>query len=247
MVNRSWLLMVVFTVSLFVLMVKLGFWQLSRATEKTNWQQELQLRQEMKALTFDEILSFKEDFLITGFRSTLSLSTDNAEKSNHQIILMDNQILEGAVGYLAYQAVEVEANKPWILIELGFVKAPLRREELPKVVGLQGEQLLAGRLYQKEVNTLSSELMAEEGWPKRIQNLNMSELSELLKQPLLPMVFQPKSINQQIEGYDNLPHPWKPIPLSAQKHQGYAMQWFSMAFVLALIMAVIGIKQWKKN
>ncbi len=239
--------MVTFTVSLFVLMVKLGFWQLSRATEKTNWQQQLQLRQEMKPLTFDDILSFQEGYSITGFRSTLSLSAANTDKSKQQVILMDNQTVEGAVGYLAYQAVEVEANKPWILIELGFVKAPLRREELPEVVSLQGGQLLVGRLYQKEINTLSSELMAEEGWPKRIQNLNMSELSELLKQPLLPMVFQPESINSQIEDYDNLPHPWKPIPLSAQKHQGYAMQWFSMAFVLALIMAVIGIKQWKKN
>ncbi|MGF1762370.1 SURF1 family protein [Aliivibrio kagoshimensis] len=247
MVNRSWLLVAIFTVGLFLLMVKLGFWQLSRASEKASWQQELQFRQQRAALTFEELLATREGDVITGFRSELSIGAVNAELSEQQIILMDNQTFEGTVGYLAYQAVEVAANKPWILVELGFVKAPTRRDELPNVVGLQGEQTLMGRLYQKEVNRLSSELMAEAGWPKRIQNLNMSELSALLKQPLLPMVFQPDSINQQIEGYQNLPHPWKPIPLSAQKHQGYAVQWFSMALVLALIMVAIAIKEWKNK
>lgn len=214
-----------FSITMFLILVKLGFWQLDRAEMKERWQSELTQRQSSAPLTYTQLVSFPPTEKVTGYR----LSVQASPASNH-IFLLDNQVFNGLVGYLALQPMQITADGPWILLELGFVPAGLDRRILPKVKVITGEVSLNGRLYQKQANPMSSALMPESSWPKRIQNLNISAISQLLDQPLAPAVLQP----DHLDGFD-LPHPWTPIPLSSQKHRGYALQWFSMALAFALL------------
>lgn len=252
-------LLLLVTVSVFCILVKLGVWQLDRAEQKTAWQATLSARQAASELSFDQLLAFGADERLSGYRLSV-----NATPVNQQILLLDNQVFEGRVGYLAYQVFQVahagantnavtgtntgaitidnaEAVKkdlPWLMVELGFVAANIDRRILPDITPVPLSAIdLNGRVYQKQINPLSHQLHAEDGNVMRFQNLNLAALAEKIGHPLAPVVLQPDSIPNIA-----LPKPWTPIPLSAQKHQGYALQWFTMAAVFLSLMLWIGWK-----
>lgn len=219
------------TLALFFLMVKLGLWQLSRAEEKDSWQAELHARQEQAPLSFSQLLSQTDSIPLTGFGLEVT-----ASPVARPLLLLDNQVYQGRVGYLAYQIMEVAPSQPWLLLELGFVAAGPRRDTLPSVQRLDEAVLLKGRLYQRQTNPLSDRLLPEPGHMIRFQNLNLPALGEYLGHPLVGAVLQPLNLTGLDIGGQALEKPWQPIPLSAQKHRGYALQWFSMATVFAGLM-----------
>ncbi|WP_319803630.1 SURF1 family protein [Shewanella subflava] len=235
------------TVAVFSILVKLGLWQLERAEFKTSWDVTLKERQNQAAMNFDSLLQVidqhtadtnAEQQTLTGYRIALS-----ASPVSKQVLLLDNQIYMGQVGYLAYQVFQVNASSPNLLVELGFVPADKDRRILPDISAIStGRYKLIGRIYQKQINPLSENLMAEIGNPMRFQNLAIDELSQLLGYPLLPVVLQPDNVPDL-----NLPQPWQPIPLSAQKHQGYALQWFTMAAVFLGLMAWLAHRKWQSG
>ncbi|WP_041415784.1 SURF1 family protein [Shewanella halifaxensis] len=234
--NLAWLFVVLSTVVVFSILVKLGFWQLERAQYKAHWQQQLTNRQAASVLSYRQLLNFPKDEPLTGFKlkaAVTPISTD--------IFLLDNQVYKGKVGYLALQAVQVNESEPWLLVELGFIAASMDRAKLPSVTAITAPAMLEGRVYQKQLNPMSSELMPEAGWPKRIQNLNIPQLSEQLNMPLASAVLQPSNLANSYS------HPWQPIPLSSQKHHGYAVQWFSMAGVFALLMGYLLFRTLKQQ
>lgn len=233
--NLAWLFIVLLTVIVFSVLVKLGFWQLERAHFKANWQQQLSERQAASVLSYPQLLNISKDEALTGFKLKTSVSPVSTD-----IFLLDNQVYQGRVGYLALQAVQVSELEPWLLVELGFIPAGLSRSQLPNVKPISQPSVLEGRVYQKQINPMSSELMAETAWPKRIQNLNIPQIAQLIDKPLASVVLQPSNLD------NTYPHPWQPIPLSSQKHQGYAVQWFSMAGVFALLMGYLLFRKLKQ-
>ncbi|TVP13845.1 SURF1 family protein [Shewanella sp. KCT] len=232
-VRGGTIFLVLVTLLVFTILVKLGLWQLDRAAEKQALQQALTLKQTAAPLDYQSLLVLAERGSLTGYRLEVKATPVDAP-----IILLDNQVYEGRVGYLAYQVMrvetEIEADAPLLLVELGFIDSGLDRQKLPQLTKLRREETLSGRVYQRASNPLSQHLLAEMGSPMRIQNLNLPELSQTLKLPLAPAILQPETIPGSA-----LPHPWQPIPMSAQKHQGYALQWFSMAAVFLMLMTYL--------
>ncbi|PNH95892.1 SURF1 family protein [Vibrio diazotrophicus] len=223
----------VLTVVVFLLLVKLGFWQLSRGEEKQALEQELLLRQQMEPVSLGMALERYSVSDLTGLQVRVSFSP-----VSNMTFLLDNQTYQGKVGYLAYQLAK-ERNGHWMLIERGFVAATNDRRVLPEVNWLAEPQELVGRLYQKSHNPLSSDLNIESQTPHRIQNLNIEQLSQWLGEPILPALFQPQEKNWPYA------QPWVPFPLSAEKHFGYAVQWFAMAAVLLIIVLLICVRAFK--
>jgi cytochrome oxidase assembly protein ShyY1 len=247
-VSVSRVLLVLITVSVFWVLVKLGFWQLARAEYKHQWQATLAERQQQAPLDYQQLLTLikpnkpaditPETALLTGYRLSVK-----ATPLQQPLLLLDNQVYQGQVGYLAYQIFEVTAENPWILVELGFIPAGNDRQELPALAAISaGQYELTGRVYQKLANPLSDELHPEihADKPIRFQNINIPALALLLKHDIATAVLQPDNVPQH-----SLPQPWVPIPLSAQKHQGYALQWFTMAAVFLGLMGWIAYKQYR--
>ncbi|QYJ97798.1 SURF1 family protein [Shewanella alkalitolerans] len=234
-VRGGTIFLVLVTLLVFTILVKLGLWQLDRAAEKQALQQALTLKQAAAPLDYQSLLALAKSESLTGYRLAVKATPVDAP-----IILLDNQVYEGYIGYLAYQVMrvetetEIEADDPLLLVELGFIDSGLDRQKLPQLTELSQEVTLSGRVYQRASNPLSQHLLAETGSPMRIQNLNLPELSQTLGLPLAPAILQPKTIPGSA-----LPHPWQPIPMSAQKHQGYALQWFSMATAFLILMAYL--------
>ena len=234
-------LLLLVTVSVFSILVKLGLWQLERAVQKQQWQTTLTARQAASELDYAAFINLGNTEPLTGYRINV-----NASAVNSQILLLDNQVYNGQVGYLAYQVFEMTATQPWLLVELGFVAANKDRRILPDLMPLPlTPYRLTGRVYQRQANPLSDQLYVEEFTVEnremiRFQNLNLVALAEKIGHELAPAVLQP-----DVTPNMNLPKPWTPIPLSAHKHQGYALQWFTMAAVFLSLMLWLGWKTFK--
>jgi cytochrome oxidase assembly protein ShyY1 len=219
----------------FSLLVKLGFWQLERGIAKQMLEQSILARADVTYEEMNTVVDnndWREESVI-GVKVKAQVTPEPLP-----VILLDNQTYHGNVGYLAYQVVSVSQEQNILaLMELGFVEGTHTRSKLPIVKELEAPMLVTGRLYRKSMNPLSSDLMPELGETIRVQNLNISQLNELLNIELMPAVLQP----------DNLEHwpyefPWNPLPLTSAKHFGYSIQWFSMAVVFLLLSAVIFIR-----
>ncbi|MCZ4293475.1 SURF1 family protein [Vibrio sinaloensis] len=219
----------VLTVVVFSILVNLGFWQLSRAAEKTEIEQQVTQRQHLAAISLDQLSDEMRNEPI-GLKVHFQ-----AQPMKDKLLLLDNQHHQGKVGYLALQLVESAGGKR-VIVERGFVPAPRLRDELPEVDWLELPLNIEGRLYRKSVNPLSHELLIESGPISRIQNLNFAELETFWKVKIEPYVVQPISESWPY------PQPWQPVSMNAQKHWGYAVQWFSMAGVLAIISGLVLIR-----
>jgi surfeit locus 1 family protein len=251
MVSWANLFLLCVTVSVFLLLVKLGVWQYQKGEQKSQWQASLTQRQQAAPLNLAQLLAQTPQNELTGFKFSVQ-----AQPAPTPILLLDNQVYQGQVGYLALQVFEisqgqigavkhhqVDNNPAWILVELGFIAADKDRRILPKITPLPQRTeayQLTGRVYQKQINPMSDELFAENGDPLRFQNLNLPALEQLLALKLVPVVLQAKDISA-------LPQPWQPVPMPAKKHFGYALQWFTMASVFALMLLWLGYKRLKKQ
>ncbi|MGL5390454.1 MAG: SURF1 family protein [Shewanella sp.] len=266
LLNKFTIGLLLLTVTVFSLLIKLGLWQLTRGEEKATQLAQMSARQAQPALNYPELLTKvaqakvaqapKDAYALTGYRLEIS-----ASPAPSPIWLLDNQVYQGEVGYLAFQLLQIETNElllnesflnkslpsepwqkaPWLLVELGFIGAGAARHELPKLAPLSGQLHLKGRLYQKQINPLSQGLQAEMGAAIRFQNLNIAQMEQQLGQAILPVVLQPDALPAL-----TLPHPWQPFPLSAQKHRGYALQWFTMAAVFGGLMLWQALKYWQR-
>ncbi len=223
-----WLALVLTLVAISIL-VNLGFWQLSRADEKQHIENQLQLNQQHSRLSIDQV-KFDIANEIIGLKVTAVLTPITG-----RYVLLDNQTYQGNVGYLALQLMQTPQGKN-VLLERGFVKGTVSRDQLPLVDWLKETYQGDGQLYARSSNPLSHGLMLEETTPSRIQNLNLAELGEYWNEDIEPFVFQPLQANWRYL------QPWQPIPLSSNKHMGYAVQWFAMALALAIVALVWLVK-----
>ncbi|KGY13102.1 cytochrome oxidase biogenesis protein Surf1 facilitates heme A insertion [Vibrio tubiashii] len=212
----------VVTVVAFSILINLGLWQLSRADEKSQIEQQVTQREQLVPIRLSKLTVEQLDNP-TGVRVSIK-----ATPVKGRYLLLDNQSVDGEVGYLALQLINTQTGNS-LLLERGFVPSSLYRSELPKVDWLSEPFEFTGRLYNRSMNPLSQELHMEQGEVSRIQNLNFSQLQEAWWIDLEPYVVQP-----MVESWPYV-QPWQPISMQPEKHLGYAVQWFSMAAVLAAL------------
>ncbi|WKY60367.1 SURF1 family protein [Vibrio sp. SNU_ST1] len=241
---------VVLTVVSVGTLIKLGLWQLDRGNEKLRYEQQLSERAQQSSRSLDAVISewkgsrtqaqgASEQPSLNGLRVDVELETPSG-----LVVLLDNQINQGTVGYVIYMLGEVptQDGRKQLLIDLGFVAASRDRRELPRLGSITLPTKMSGRLYTRSVNPLSQELGLENTTPNRIQNLNITALSEYTGQEVLPFVFQPQSLESW--PYELL---WRPTAMKSEKHFGYSFQWFVMAAVLLLLTLLIGYRYLKAS
>lgn len=221
-----WLALTLTLVAISIL-VNLGFWQLSRAEQKQLIQNQLEINSRQDWQPLNAFINRDTDGKqITGLRVVADLTPIEG-----RYVLLDNQVFDGGVGYLALQLMKTEFGQ-YVLLERGFVAGTSSRSQLPSVEWLTEEYQGRGRLYVRSSNPLSDALMLERTTPARIQNLNIDQLGDAWQLPLEHFVFQPQ------QGGWNYPQPWRPVPMNEQKHIGYAVQWFAMAMALTVLGAI---------
>lgn len=219
------------TILIFPAFVYLGLWQLDRWEEKNLQKKDLATRMIAPPLTLSTTLQ-NTPFHKLRYHSLQVTGTF----LNHQQILLDNQILKGQVGYRVLTPLLLTpAQSKILLVDRGWIPIGPHREILPILEPILEPITLIGIIQTIPSGlVLKSQTLKTPTWPLRIQRVDFRVLSKLLAQELYPFVLQLKPGDPY--EFSAIP---QPTELSAERHLGYAIQWFSMALAVLLYFLLI--------
>ncbi len=213
------------TACLLPLLIGLGFWQLDRQQQKldilASYQQRisappLALQDEWQRLQNDDASYRRVQFV--------------AELQANPMILLDNKIKNGVVGFEVIQnAVLRDSRSVWV--NRGWVPAGRTRQDLPEPHSPAGPVDLQAHVYiplgeQFILSNQSLSVGAET--PIIAQQIDMAELQQLAK----PLDSFPHLLRLEHGSGAALEIEWSAINTRPEKHQAYAIQWFAMAIAL---------------
>jgi cytochrome oxidase assembly protein ShyY1 len=229
--NVLWLIL---TVLVFSALVKLGFWQNSRALEKEQRLARIEQLKSQNPLSLQQVNLLAVNENINDMPVTIEGLFDE-----QAVFLLDNQVNKGRLGYRAYQVLMVEQYT--VLVNLGWVLGSINRQELPEVQPLSGKHTIHGNVRLIEVGIqLQEQIFSDVQWPLRIQQVELDKFSTLINRQLLPFVIY-LDMDEKIGFEKN----WQPIVMPPEKHRAYAFQWFSLAiaWVMLMVWAKFGSKK----
>ena len=117
--------------------------------------------------------------------------------------------------------------------EPGWVRGDPSRQTLPTIVLPSGVQTVSGRLYQPSGDAfMLGENRLPAQFPSVVQQLTLSawqdELQRRLDQPIFPLEIRVDEFDRSRSMRLGI------VNQTPAKHQGYAVQWFTMAAALGL-------------
>ncbi|MFK7829807.1 MAG: SURF1 family protein [Congregibacter sp.] len=214
-------------------LVLLGFWQLERADEKVAIAAQNTLRESASPLPLAALLPMADTEL--AYRQVIVSGYFLADS----VILLDNQIRDGRYGHDVYSLFLDEQSAQLVLLNRGWVPGDPSRRSVPDVTVPTQRQTLQATIY---VSPGEPYLLAEEQfdtlrWPLLVQSATTAPLRSAIEAQFDKPVFaaELRLLPDQAGGYRR---DWPLINVSPQKHQGYAVQWFTMAAALLLFFAL---------
>lgn len=221
------LILLVAYILLLILLLNLGFWQLSRAEEKRVLIE--QQTQSMKAAPLQLSVIAEDDPESLRYRK----ATARGYYDVAQQFLLDNQIFKGKAGYFVLTPFMLEGGKKAVLVNRGWVAANPNRLILPDVSIKNLHKTINGRInhFPSVGIKLAGAAIPTQTSPALVQIVDTEILAKKLSYPLLP--FQLELDANMPEGYTRQ---WLSTTLmSPQQHFGYAMQWFGLAAALTFL------------
>ena len=217
----------------FAFLVSLGFWQLERADDKRSIEASIK-----QANTGSVELIKKEEGLQS--KEYYEVRLQGKYLSDKQFIY-DNQIVDQVSGYYVLTPYALEGQSKSILINRGFIPWNGRRDKLADIVIGQETREIKVQILKpiKRMELKPSEVGIQ--FPALIQSIDLQDMADRAKVDFSSVIglLDASASNGFIRK-------WEPYTGSIEKHIGYAVQWFLMALVLAIIGIRIAIKQRKK-
>jgi surfeit locus 1 family protein len=213
-----------------VLTAYLGNWQLDRAAYKQGLQARADLAERQPPVQVPgepapaDTLAFRRIEAEGEFRPELT-------------ILLDNRVHQGMVGYEVLTPLRI-APEMHLLVNRGWIRGEATRARLPEVgtpagrVRIEGIALPASQRYLE----LSPETVSGRVW----QNLDLDRYARGYALALQPVVVQ-----QRNELADGLVRAWRRPDSGVDRHRAYALQWFVMSAVIAILYLVLHVRRRK--
>ncbi|MGC1182282.1 SURF1 family protein [Legionella sp.] len=223
--------MIFLTTLFFLLFMRLGFWQIQRADEKTNM-----------IMTQKRLQNLNPKVWIP--KQKLPLQYERVQLAGNylsQTFLLDNQHYQHQFGYDVLSPLEL-ADGSVVLIDRGWLHGDGTRRIFPKIeipnklIQLQGtayfpnkNQWVLGPVIEKKGNNLII-----------LERFDEQLLSQLLQKGVYPFII--RLDKQDTYGFVR---EWEIVAMPPQRHLAYALQWFAMAFVILTLFLALNLK--KKN
>ena len=212
-----------------VLAVSLGNWQTRRAEEKLALGRELDdaARHAVLTLSSDAVDAHDYAFRRVSVRGEYSLK---------HTILLDNKVLRGVVGYQVLTPLKIGGGDRYVLVNRGWIAAGARRDSLPRIQTPAGIEPVEGVAVVPGGHILELDAKTEEGvvW----QNLVFARYAKWSGLKLQPIVLQ-----QTSEAADGLARVWGRPDTGADKHRGYAFQWYALAVTILIVYAALSFRR----
>lgn len=223
-----------------IVCLRLAYWQLQRADNKTQQLAQIAELQSQGVMTWQQMQQLPSQWNKTGLHVTV-----NGKLDNQQYWLLDNQVYLGQVGYDLLVMLTLANSTETVLVNLGWVKAPPTREQLPTVlipstldtttIQLKQGKLSGFILQDKKVQT------DELGWPKRVQIIDLALFTKQSGQTMASVIGY-----RQGEGDDIATPHYEAVVMSPQKHHAYAVQWLLIG-VACVAVALFASKKRGEN
>ncbi len=218
---------------LLAVMLRLGFWQLERAGYKDALAQRFAENAEAPARS-------PEAWLASGpadrwrFAPVRASGTPLASRQ----FLLDNRTHRRQAGYHVLTVLERPQGS--VLVNRGWVPVGEDRGRLPDVALPAGPLQVQGLLVPAPESglLLGASGYESDSWPRVVQTVDMQRIGEQAGAPLLPSVLLLDARHPACFVCD-----WSPVVgVSADRHRGYAVQWFALSVALVALAAVVGVR-----
>jgi len=226
--NRYWVVRwpwVLINLLVLALLLWLSLWQWQRAAEKTQTLARIADWKMQGAVDLKHLLSITPDN-----RDGLQLDF-RARWLAPMVWLIDNQLVNGRIGYdvlIAVEDISAPKNSASILVNLGWVAAPSARSVLP-VVNIPDELHVQGIFRTRTKGVLLGTNLEDKGvWPMRIQQVDAELLATHFNLPLVNGIAYQKSASPFLIHY-------RPVILPPERHKAYALQWLLLAIAVVII------------
>jgi len=218
------------TLLVLALLLWLGAWQLDRAEQKLR----------LRALTVQAMAGDAWPDLgpheLARARLYQRVQMRGRYDGAHQFLL-DNITHNGVAGYHVLTPFIGRGDESAVLVNRGWIKADLRREVLPDIALVQHTDRVRGLIVPLPRTFVLGEELGYEapGWPRVIQRIEIGKMAPLLGHPVAGLVMRLDRGEP-----DGFVRQWRAFPgISPERHKGYALQWFSLAFALVVIYIVV--------
>jgi surfeit locus 1 family protein len=221
---------------LLAMFLAAGFWQVARAHFKDRMQAEIQ------AAAAEPPIHAGAAMLDPAHAHLRRLEARGTWVPEHTV-LIDNKMHDGVVGYEVVTPLRLAEGEMYLLVNRGWVRAPQLRSELPKIATPSGSVAVEGvaRVPTHRFIELGKDVVSGPVW----QNLTIERYAEWSKLPVQPvMLYQQEA--QGVAASDGLLRADvapEASTISADRHRGYALTWFSLAGVTV----VLGALSWLRN
>ncbi|MGE0485076.1 MAG: SURF1 family protein [Gammaproteobacteria bacterium] len=212
----------------FALLCSLGLWQLSRAAEKQARHAAFQARLEAPAVNVDDLDSPAPAATHAWQRVRLR----GHYRDLH--VLLDNRVQAGRVGYDVISPFVTDGGRS-VLVDRGWIPLEGSREAVPDLVAPADPFTLSGFIGEPptvgvELNTAAGDAEWLSPHIVRVQRVVLDGIGQLFGFEAWPAMIYLDGSAPGALAVD-----W-PVPGDGSaRHQAYALQWFSMAAVLATI------------
>ena len=217
------------TVAGVALTVALGCWQLARAHTKEALRDGIAAASRDARIELPAALISADDFLNRRIEV-------RGRFEPRYGILIDNRVLNGAVGYYVVMPLAIGNGDRYVLVNRGWIAGTNARDRLPEVATPAGVVTVSGRatVPAKRYFELSSNVAEGKVW----QNLVLDRY-----RAAVPIALQPIVIQQENEAGDGLTREWPAPDFGIDMHYGYAFQWFALAITLAIFYVATHVKK----
>ena len=219
---RFWLLTVA-ALAGATLTASLGFWQLSRAEQKTALQQRMDARQQMPPLNGAALVAANPLDAVLHRRVVL-----RGNWLARNTVYLENRQMDGKPGFFVVTPLRLENSGVVIAVQRGWVQRNFTdRAQIPALPSDTAPVQVEGRIAPPP-----SKLYAFSGADQGVirQNLDMQGYAAEIGGGLLPV-----SVLQTGAGSEGLQRDWPPVVTGVEKHHGYAFQWFALAALITIL------------
>lgn len=212
-----------FWLTFFCLFCVLGVWQLHRYHYKKNLLQMYQTRLSATPMTLADALSSK-DLTFQHVKLT-------GEYLNDQTMFVQNQFYNDQMGFEVLTPVRMPQDNKLLLVDRGWIAKP-EQQALPTISAVNGEIEITGhiKLLNEYQFILGDNILNITAKPIQMQKIDIAQISTLTHESYYPFVLRldmnaPNGFIRDATAITNV------LP---ERHMGYAIQWFVMAFVLMI-------------
>lgn len=221
--KSRWALITVATLLGMAATFALGRWQLDRAAQKEALQARMDAQSSKHLVDAAMLLSAPDPASLVHQYALL-----RGQWLPEQTVYLDNRQMHEKVGFFVVTPLRLQGSQSVILVQRGWVQRNFeQRDKIPAIATPAGPVAIEGRMAPPPGK------LFELGTPSVTairQNLDLKQMALQTASPVLPVL-----LVQTGAPSEGLLRDWPAIKLGVDKHYGYALQWFGLSALIALL------------